>query len=222
MEEIVNFFSSISKISLISFFITLILLIYQIYLFKKEIKEKKNRLKLPDFKELDSTKIKQNSLVIEKNKKNNELLSYSFFFGKSFFFLILFLVSFLVFIFGVIKNKTPQELPVNQSVVNEEKKIILTGKIKIYNEKWQELNDEELKSLKPGKKIIIGVEKVGFSDIDMARIKVNQGTWDEKTITQSFNPEKNVFYREYQVATSDSFLKIEAQLHSKKEGWLGD
>jgi len=30
----------------------------------------------------------------------------------------------------------------------KKKKIILTGKIKIYNEKWQELNDEELKNFK--------------------------------------------------------------------------
>jgi len=120
------------------------------------------------------------------------------------------------------KNKTPNELPVNSSLTNEEKKIILTGKIKIYNEKWQELNDEGLKNLKPGEKIFIGIEKVGFSDIDMARIKINQGAWDKESITQNFNPEKNVFYKEYQVATADAFLKIEAQLHSSTEGWLGE
>jgi len=222
MEEVIIFFSSISKISLISFVITLILLGYQIYLFKKEIKRKKSKLNLPAFREDLETKQKKTSLIIERKNEEKELSTSSFFLRKSFIILILFLVSFFVFIFTIIKNKESQELPTNHSLTNEEEKIILTGKIKIYNEEWQELSDEELKSLKPGQKIVIGVEKVGFSDIDMARIKVNQGTWDEKTITQSFNPEKNVFYREYQIATSDSFLKIEAQLHSKKEGWLGD
>ena len=51
MEEVINFFSSVNKISLVSFFITLILLGYQIYLFKKEIKKKKNKINLPDFKD---------------------------------------------------------------------------------------------------------------------------------------------------------------------------
>ena len=222
MEEVINFFSSVNKISLVSFFITLILLGYQIYLFKKEIKKKKNKINLPDFKDnFDFEKEKKQIFLIEK-KDEKKISSFSFFFGNTFIVFILFLISFFIFIFTMTKNKTPNELPVNSSLTNEEKKIILTGKIKIYNEKWQELNDEELKNLKPGEKIFIGIEKVGFSDIDMARIKVNQGAWDEESITQNFNQEKNVFYKEYQVATADSFLKIEAQLHSKKEGWLGE
>ena len=222
MEEVINFFSSVNKISLVSFFITLILLGYQIYLFKKEIKKKKNKINLPDFKDnFDFEKEKKQIFLIEK-KDEKKISSFSFFFGNKFIVFILFLISFFIFIFTMTKNKTPNELPVNSSLTNEEKKIILIGKIKIYNEKWQELNDEELKNLKPGEKIFIGIEKVGFSDIDMARIKVNQGAWDEESITQNFNQEKNVFYKEYQVATADSFLKIEAQLHSKKEGWLGE
>jgi hypothetical protein len=222
MEEVINFFSSINKISLLSFFVTLILLGYQIYLFKKEITRKKNKINLPDFKDnFYFEKEKKQIFLIEK-KDEKKISSFSFFFGNKFIVFILFLIYFFIFIFTMTKNKTPNELPVNSSLTNEERKIILTGKIKIYNEKWQELNDEELKNLKPGEKIFIGIEKVGFSDIDMARIKVNQGAWDEESITQNFNPEKNVFYKEYQVATADSFLKIEAQLHSSTEGWLGE
>jgi len=92
----------------------------------------------------------------------------------------------------------------------------------MYNEKWQELSEEEIKTIRPGTKIIIGIEKINDQNIDMARIKINQGAWDEKSITSHFNQEKNVFYREYQVATNDAFLKIEAQLHSRTEGWLGE
>jgi len=222
MGEVANFFSSVNKISLLSFFVTLVLLGYQIYLFKKEIKRKKNKLNLPDFKDnFDFEREKtQTFLIIEKNKKKTP--SFLFFLGNKFIIFILFLVSFFVFIFTITKNKIPYDLSVNSSLTNEEKRIILTGKIKIYNEKWQELNDEKLGNLKPGEKIIIGIEKVDYPDIDMARIKVNQSSWDENSITQSFNPEKNVFYKEYNVATADSFLKIEAQLHSKKEGWLGE
>ncbi len=56
----------------------------------------------------------------------------------------------------------------------------------------------------------------------MARIKINQGEWDDQSITTNFNKEKNVFYRKYQLATNEAFLKIEAQLHSTVDGWLGD
>jgi len=221
MYELINFFSSVNKISLFSFFITLFLLAYQIYLFKKEIKRKKSKVNLPDFNDnfgFDKEK-KQIFLIEEKEEKKTQ--SFSFFFGNKFIAFILFLISFCVFMFTMIKDKTSDNLSLNSPMINEEKEIILIGKIKIYNEEWQELNDDELRNLKPGEKIIIGVEKVSVPDIDMARIKVNQDNWDQKSITQSFNPEKNVFFKEYQLATTDSFLKIEAQLHSKTKGWLG-
>ena len=195
MEEVINFFSSVNKISLVSFFITLILLGYQIYLFKKEIKKKKNKINLPDFKDnFDFEKEKKQIFLIEK-KDEKKISSFSFFFGNKFIVFILFLISFFIFIFTMTKNKTPNELPVNSSLTNEEKKIILTGKIKIYNEKWQELNDEELKNLKPGEKIFIGIEKVGFSDIDMARIKVNQGAWDKNRLPKILIQKKMFFIK---------------------------
>mgnify|MGYP001097154239 CR=1 FL=1 len=222
MEELAGFLSSLNKISLISFFITLSLLFYQIYLFKKEIRKKRNKINLPDFKENFYFKEKKPITFIKKDKQDKLFLFSSFFLQRYLIIMILFFVSFFVFIFTLIKKERSHDLRLSQSVINEDKKNFLTGKIKIYNEKWKELTDEELKNLKPGQKIIIGIEKIYNSDIDMARIKVNQGNWDQQDITQSFNPEKNVFYREYQVSTSDSFLKIEAQLHSKTEGWLGD
>jgi len=222
MDELVVFFSSLNKISLISFFITFILLAYQIYLFKKEIKKKVNKINLPDFKENFDLKEKKQINLIKENEKNNFFSFSSLFLKKSFVIFILFFISLFIFIFTLINNERDKELLINEPIVNQDKKITLNGKIKIYNEKWEELTDEELKILKPGQKIIIGIEKIFNSDIDMARIKINQGMWDETTITRNFNAQKNVFYREYQVATSDSFLKIEAQLHSKTEGWLGD
>jgi hypothetical protein len=37
-----------------------------------------------------------------------------------------------------------------------------------------------------------------------------------------YNAEKKMYYKEYVVATGESRLKIDAQLHSATDGWLGD
>jgi len=74
----------------------------------------------------------------------------------------------------------------------------------------------------PGKKVYVGIENINDPNIDMARIKINQGEWDKDSITTNFNQEKNIFFREYFLSTNEAFLKIEAQLHSKIDGWLGN
>jgi len=223
MENILFFISSVNKISIISFFITLILLLYQIYLFKKEIKKRKNKINIPDFKE--PSNFPKNDLLMNKidnKKKENFSFSTSFFLNKFSIFLILFLISFFIFILSLIGNKNDQGVISQPRSSEQEKKILLRSKIKIYNNKWKEISEEEVRKILPGTKIIVGIEKIDDLNIDMARIKINQGEWDENSITTNFDRKKNVFYREYQIATNESFLKIEAQLHSKTEGWLGD
>jgi len=223
MEQIISFILALNKLTLISFFITLLLLIYQIYLFKKEIKKKKKKIVIPEFNE------NLNQLEMDKDssfsiKKNNNLIFYrDFFINKVLIIFIIFVIFLSIFIFSLL-TKDNQSTSANQSsnLTVEEKPKIVFYKIKIYNEDWKELTEEEIKKIPPGKKIIIGVETTDDLNIDMARIKINQGQWDQSSLTTKFNDKEKVFYREYQLATGDSFLKIEAQLHSKVDGWLGD
>ena len=73
-----------------------------------------------------------------------------------------------------------------------------------------------------GKKIIIGIQTIVEADIDRARIKINTKDWQISDITTLFNPQLKVYYREYIVATGTAQLKIDAQLHSASDGWLGE
>lgn len=220
METILIILSSINKISLVSFFITLVVLIYQIYLFKKERSKKKNKINIPEFSE-KTFDLSRNTLLIDKKQKEKSIIYPPFFMNKIFVTSILLLILFSLLVFNFIKTRSEQsDILTNQST--QENQVVVSGKIKIYNMNWEEITEDEIKSIRPGTKIIVAIEKIDNSDIDMARIKINQGEWDAQSITTNFNKEKNVFFREYQVATNDSFLKIEAQLHSKSDGWLGD
>lgn len=220
METILIILSSINKISLVSFFITLVVLIYQIYLFKKERSKKKNKINIPEFSE-KTFDLSRNTLLIDTKQKEKSIIYPPFFMNKIFVTSILLLILFSLLVFNFIKTRSEQsDILTNQST--QENQVVVSGKIKIYNMNWEEITEDEIKSIRPGTKIIVAIEKIDNSDIDMARIKINQGEWDAQSITTNFNKEKNVFFREYQVATNDSFLKIEAQLHSKSDGWLGD
>jgi len=221
MEYVINFFSSLNRITIISFFITFFLLIYQVYLLKKEIKKRKKRVEdIPDFK--DNGRVNSiNDFNFSEQKEKGYTFYQDFFLNRFFIIVILFIVFLSIFIFSLIKDNNQPRLVLNNTIIKEEK-IIVSPKIKIYNEKWEEIKEEEIKNINPGKKLFIAVEKIDDSNIDMARIKINQGEWDKQSITNNFNKEKNVFYREYQLATTDAFLKIEAQLHSKIDGWLGE
>jgi hypothetical protein len=220
MEEVITFLSSLNQITIISFFITFFLLIYQVYLLKKEIRKRKKKIDIPDFKDNDGVN-PINDLNFGEKKEKKFTFYQDFFLNRVFIVVILFLVFLSIFVFSLIKNNN-QSTSVSTAPVGQEKKIIVSPKIKIYNEKWEEIKEEEIKNINHGEKLFIAIEKINDPNIDMARIKINQGEWDNQSITTNFNKEKNVFYREYQLATTDAFLKIEAQLHSTVDGWLGE
>jgi len=219
MEEIITFLSSLNRLTIISFFITLFLLVYQIYILKKEIKKRNKKINLPDFNNNKDYGFKKDLGSSEKKEKKN-IVYQDFSLNKIFIVIILFLVFLSIFIFNLMKRNN-QPTPTTY-VINEQKKVFVSPKIKIYNENWEEIKEEEIKNIVPGEKLFIAIEKIDDPNINMARIKINQGQWDNQSITTNFNKEKNVFYREYQLATNEGFLKIEAQLHSTIDGWLGD
>jgi hypothetical protein len=99
---------------------------------------------------------------------------------------------------------------------------ISSAGLKVYDTNWQEIAKKQKDKAKPGEKLYIGIQTIVEADIDRARIKVNENDWQIAHITTLFNPELKVYYKEYIVATGTAQLKIEAQLHSASDGWLGD
>ncbi len=214
--EIVGFLFSINKISLIAFFIIGIFVVYQIYLLKKEILIK-TKPKIPEFKE-EKGFVNYSKVVLDKKeekpvkKANITILIIT---GGVFIFLGAILV--LNFV-NFQKSETSKNSITPTPLIN----FVASSGIKIYNQNWDELTESKLKELTPGQILYIGIETVSDPDIDKARIRINKNKWSEEDITVKFNKEKKVFYRQYSIATGEGMLKIEGQLHSRVDGWLGE
>jgi hypothetical protein len=99
---------------------------------------------------------------------------------------------------------------------------ISSAGLKVYDTEWNEIENKQKDKAKPGEKLYIGIQTIIEADIDRARIKINERDWQIAHISTLFNPQLKVYYREYIVATGTAQLKIEAQLHSASDGWLGD
>ncbi len=222
--EIVNFLISINKISLLAFFITLGFIIYEIVLIKKE-KQRLKKISLPQFQEkVDKEIFTKIAVNLEKKKIRNYKTNN----------IVLIVLILLMVIFGASSfvGFVNLEKSTSRSFLNENKfsqptptpliEFINSKGIKIFNEDFQPIEELELTRLQPGDKIIIGIETIPEVDIDRARIRINKEKWDDEDITTQFSKEKSVFYIEYQIASNDSELKIEAQLHSPEDGWLGE
>ena len=213
--NIVYFFSSVNKLSLIAFLITLGFLLYEIILLKKE-RVLKTKPKIPKFKETLNSPIAQpNSLIVEKEIKVTKANN-----------LIILILLVLLLIFGILSffgfaNYNKKEL---KTVISPTPVIdFITSKgIKIFNENFQPIADKDIDQIKPGEDIVIGVETINNTDINRARIRVNTTSWQNKDITTDFYPKDKIYYIKYKVASDESRLKIEAQLHSVADGWLSD
>ena len=217
--DIVAVLVSFNKISIIAFFITLGFIIYEIYLFRKEtIREK--RPNIPKFDEGISVSSIQSPTLVAKTQEMAPVKranSVPFYVG------VLFLVIFgLISLFGYLNSKrtAPNEFsPSPTSIIT----FVSSKGIRIFElETWKELTDAEISKLKGGDKILIGIETIKNMDVDRARIRVNETEWKLNHITLNFDTKKNVYYNEYSISSGAASLKIEAQLHSQKDGWLGD
>lgn len=216
--DIVSLLVSLNKISLIALVITVGFVFYQIYLLKKETENKKKKLTVPDFKAVGATTFSQATKVIVAEEKKIYAKSSRL---PMVIGIILFVVFATIFIFGFFHSTGGGLIGLNPTPTPQVNLVASKG-IKIYNQNWQPVNDDILKKMQPGQEVIVGIETVQAADIDMARIRVNKNTWDLKDITVNFNKQFNVFYKEHIISTGEASLKIEAELHSKTDGWLGD
>ncbi len=215
--DFVFFIKSVNKIAIIAFAITLFFIITEIYFLIRQ-KKKGTRPVIPEFKGSQSyTKLKIADLPKTSDKKN-------IFNKPSQRYLvillgILFFLGFIYFLGIILKDNKTSSVPTanNQSSIS----VVSSSGIKLYNKSWQELTVSDILKLKTGDKFIIGISGIVDLPVDKARIRVNQQEWLPQNEVTLFNNKENVYYKEYEIATAAARLVIEAQLHTKAEGWLG-
>jgi len=222
MVGIVDFFISINKIALLAFVVMLGFLVYEIM---KTIKEKKKGEKpiVPQFIDTvqpapqaaqNSTPLPPMPVAPLKKKERN----------TSGIVMILIGAASLVGL-GVVMVVTFNTKTAGSRIASTTAPIIReisSAGIKLYDLNWIEVNNNKVEAVKPGKKIYISIQTIVEADIDRARIKVNQPDWQISDIATLFNSKLKVYYKEYTIATGTAQLKIDAQLHSASDGWLGD
>ena len=213
--DIMYFLSSINKLSVIAFLITLGVLVFEVRLLKKERKSR-TKPKIPEFRESANLQVTPTANLItskeEKISKPNNL--------------IIIILIILMIVFGIATvlgysnyNKKNSASKITQTpVVN----FITSKGIKIFDSEFNPISDTYLNQLDPGVTIHIGIETIKGADIDRARIRINENNWQSNHVTVDFIPKYQIYYIKYQVATDESKLNIEAQLHSATDGWLGD
>lgn len=216
----ISFIISINKISLLAFLVTLGYLIYEIYLFKKEQKIKKNPI-IPQFKEGLAPEINNATVIISKNQEAQQ--------PKKNWPVFVILICFLIFFaflsltgfyyqstFSRKSNRLISPIP---TVIE---KIVESSGILIYDKNFRLLENDDLNKLSSGSSIIIGIKTIPQTDIDKARIRINKNYWEITDETTKFDKKNQVYYLNYVIASGESQLKIEGQLHSKTDGWLGE
>ncbi len=218
----VDFLLSLNKISLLFFLFTLSALIYEYYLFKKE--SLKNKLpQIPQFEEKYANKKEGNSSIIMiKNKenakvkitKNNKII------------ISLIITSFIAIILIANFFIEFSNLKKKDNNLNLSKKIIIqtieSPGIFIYNKNFELLNEDKLKEISQGAEIVIGIKTVSDPTIDKARIRINKDYWSLEDEINQFDEKRQIYYRSYKISSNESKLKIEGQLHSAVDGWLGE
>lgn len=216
--DIISIMSSLNKISLLAFTITLLFLLYQIYIIKNELSKKRGKPVIPDFNENEIIKRKTNLVIVKHNKpllfKQRNTLYITV--------ILVFLVIFLsVFAISALFQISSQKKNTNVITPNTEIDFVASKGIRVYNDKWKELSEQDMQNLTLNEELIIGIETVEQADIDMARIRINENVWKSEHVTTQYNKAKRVFFVEYTISSKSALLKINAQLHSKNDGWLG-
>jgi len=215
MEELSILLRSVNKISLIAFLVVFGFLLYEINLLRNEAKKRQKPL-VPKFD--PNLKFEPMAEQVVQDKQVTSLTSINK--------ILIIALSLMLFFFGAITVLSVISTNKTKKAVDNQSKIIIqtvTSKgVKIFDKQWNIIDNDKVKSLKPFDEIIIAVETVPEADIDRARIKINEPNWKIDHITTKFNKQYNVYYREYQIASDEYKLKIDAQLHSKQDSWLGD
>lgn len=215
---------SLNKISLLAFIITFCFLVYEFRLLKKE-KKSISKPQIPKFNSDKLTTDQFQNINIQNGNHSSKTKSS---FGNRFIIILLILMLIFFAAYAVIsmlkKNNSNGINNINNPVNNVQTNInvIVSQGIKIYNDKEEEIKQSQIDQYPVGTNIKIGVESVKEADIDKARIRINELTWLPTHETKEYDRKYNLYYINYQIATIPAQLKIEAQLHSLKDGWLGD
>ncbi len=216
--DILSILGYVNKFSLVAFVITVLILGFQIYQFKTDSKKNTKAPEVPDFNDkasvptLNYTRL---NLVAEPKKT----------FTKSSFdqsLVVLIALTILVVIVLVLSLIIRKNTSISQVPPSPQVQLVSSSGIKVYGPTGQEMTQSEESSLQPGDNITIGIVKTNDPNIDMARIKLNEASWSAADITTAFDNSKNIYYKEFTIASDESSLRIDAELHSKKDGWLGN
>ncbi len=213
MTSFIEFIVSVNKIALLAFFAVLGFLVYEV----KRMRDEKRKHEKPSVPVLDLTKKSEVQKIsytpLPQTPKKESSITGVIIIGIIAFLIVVGLGIYLV-----------------RSQVNEKKSMptapiiteISSAGLRIYDKEWNEYSDLNVKRPQPGELVYIGIQTIQEADIDRARIKINEKDWKINDITTSFNDERQVYYKEYVIATGTALLQISAQLHSASDGWLGD
>lgn len=214
--DLITVIISLNKVSILAFIGTLVFLGYEVWLIRKESQKKEKPL-IPQFEENISVQGYAAKTYIQHESKlssQNKILVFILIIAT-----VLFGIISIVGLVGVSENKKTNT---STSLQKQAVDFSISRGIKIYDEQFNLLSEGDQGKIKLGTSIIIGVETIKESDIDRARIRVNKNIWASENLTSQFDTKNNMYYIRYTVASGESRLKIEAQLHSKTDGWLGE
>lgn len=212
--DIFNILGYVNKMSLLAFVVTLGVLLYQVYLLKKDAKHTDETPVIPDFNEniaapsVNYTKLAPPPVTEEPKKPTNLIVLIVI------TFVVIAFLSFAILAKNTSQNKIIQSEPLI--------KLVASKGIKIYDDKWIELDSDKIATLSGGSPIIVGLDKTEDVNIDGARIRINKSNWSKDDENVKYDEQRKVFYRDFVMATESGYLKAEAQLHSSVDGWLGE
>ncbi|NTU46573.1 hypothetical protein HGA88_03020 [Candidatus Roizmanbacteria bacterium] len=201
-----------------AFIVTLGIVIYEI----KRLKDQKKMQSVPVIPQLDQTVSTEPKTIHATPLKMPHKIG--FLQSARFHSLLLPLLIIMLLVFGVItfwtgnKEKTASEESNGGSVTVQE---VRSAGIRLFDRSFTEIDKKDWNNLKPGSTIVIGVASIADGSIDRARIRVNETVWTTEHITLQFEKKYQVFYKEYTIPEGVKSLKIDAQLHTAQDGWLG-
>lgn len=188
---------------------------YELYMFKRENKKKLKPV-VPKFDEKKSIKAQQAKVLVSAQKTQATNSSR----------IVLYVLIILVVIIGgttFFALRKVSEQTVSTVTPSQAPTLSISSKgIHLFSETFEPLSDQAVAVLPPGTSIVVGIYTIPNSDIDMARIRLNKKIWESSDVVLQFDKKNAMYYTRYVIATGESQLNIEAQLHSKADGWLGD
>lgn len=205
----------VNRISIFFFGLTLAFLFYETYLLWSSTRRGKAP-SIPDFS--DNVALPNVQTHVIKNKQEKKIQR-----QNPVLFLILIA---LLLVFGFFGSfEFIRLMHISQPATTEHRNIVTTASskgIKVYDSQFKELSNSQIAQLKEGGTVFIGIEKIAGSDVDMARFRINSSDWKSGIVTNTYSTNQNVYYITYTIATGSGELNIEAQLHSQKDGWIGN